>query len=427
MDSDQLTQQSPRRVAIYTFSYAPLMTGISAVVHERIEVLLRMGHSVHLVHPDTSQRRISSNGMYGLSGLHKLGNFTSATFPTVNNPLRRSWPEAASHRVWNDTEKLMGFQPDLILVDDAAGLFGASSVCLGGFKKSVGVECGNRLGIPVINLIHGDWRTCAEAYVGRFAVSLGWPMIKRIMRPVTTEYDLNLSPSQYLRHRYDDFYHHRIEHVHFVGVDCEAFKPLNASHNPAIETDAPIIVNSGRVVHEKNILDLMAAFRDVRQHVPNARLVILGDGPLLRKVRRIGTANFGDSVITPGAVFGDTLKWWLARADVYWTASLAENFSVGILEALASGTPVVTYAAGGNVEQVEHEVSGLHCEPRRAADLALQTVRLLDDEKFRLQLSHGARRRALTFSNERCVQRLLTRVLGDTGPVQSEDVKKSAA
>lgn len=391
------------------------MTGISAIVHDRIEVLLRSGHHVHLIHPETSGWKIESAGMYGLADLLALGNFSSSTFPTVKNPVRSSWPEAASFRVWDEIEKLGSFVPDLILVDDAPGIFGAASACLGGYKRSVGVECGRRFQAPVLNLIHGDWRSYAEQHVGRFAVSLCWPMIKWRMSRVTHEYDLNISPSAYLASRYADFYHNRIEHIQFHGVNCSDFRPENISMGVMSDVEGPVIVSSGRVAREKNVLDLLRAFQQVRKVVPNATLVVLGDGPLLPKLRQMADREFGSAVQTPGAVFGDALKWWLARADVYWTASLTENFSMGILEALASGTPVVTYSAGGNIEQVEDEISGLHCSPCVPGQLAKNAVRLLQDSDLRSRLSDAARQRALVFSNVRCVDLLMQRVFGDSG------------
>ena len=420
MDPSTIFQEIPsRRVAIFTFSYAPLMTGISAIVHDRIEVLLRAGHSVHLVHPDTSNCRIDSVGMYGLSDLEALGNFSSATFRTVRNPVRHSWPEAASFRVWNELEKLESFEPDLILVDDAPGIFGAASACIGGYKRSIGVACGRHFRVPVLNLIHGDWRSYAEQHVGRFAVGLCWPLIKMRMRRVTVEYDLNISPSAYLASRYADFYRDRIEHIQFHGVNCDDFKPDNIKCSVMSDMAGPVIVSSGRVAREKNVLDLLVAFRHVKKVIPAATLVVLGDGPLLPKLRQMADAEFGTAVRTPGAVFGDALKWWLARADVYWTASVTENFSMGILEALASGTPVVTYSAGGNIEQVEDGISGLHAIPSVPAELADRAIRLLQDDDLRSRLSDGARQRALVFSNERCVQRLMNRVFGKTGLLPS--------
>ena len=400
----------PKRIAIATYSYAPLMTGISAIVNDRIEVLLRAGHIVHLLHPDTSQWNIQSKGMYGLSDLQSLGNFSASTFPTVKNPFRRSMPDAASYHRWNDTEEFAKFSPELILVDEAAGLFGAASACLTGYKKPVGVEYGNHHNIPVVNLNHTDWRGYAEQYVGRTAVRMCWSLVKKRMRALTCGYRINLSPSRFLASRYLDFYQSPLEHICFHGVNCEVYRPENAQLPAALDSSTPIIVNSGRVAPEKNVMQLLTEFRELRKRVPKVKLVLLGDGPLLPKIRRIVEAEFKDSVLTPGAVFGDVLKWWLARADVYWTASTTENFSMGILEAMASGAPVVTYAAGGNTEQVEHEKSGMIAQLSVPFDFANQTERILNDRDFRSQLRQGARARALEFSNDVCVNRLLQRV-----------------
>ena len=105
------------------------MTGISSLVHERICCLLERGYIVRLFHPQVpSGDESSSPGSVGLHELQEFDNFSSVAFPTVRNPLRRSVPDPASHRVWNDSELLRDFAPDVITVDEAAGLYGAARV-----------------------------------------------------------------------------------------------------------------------------------------------------------------------------------------------------------------------------------------------------------------------------------------------------------
>ncbi len=417
------------RIAIFTFSYAPLMTGISAVVHDRIVYLLKQGHAVHLVHPEVkSDGENVSIGMYGLAELRALGSFSSNTFPTTKNPFQPLWPEAASYRKWNDSELISDFKPDVILVDEAAGLFGASSIGLAGYRRAVGTEYARRHGIPTVNLLHGDWKSYAEYYVGKRVTAMGWPLIKYWMKDFVCAYDINISPSIYMRQRYDDLYRGRLEHLYTHGVNCVDYSPENIRFNPVPEHDGPLIIFTGRTAYEKNVFQLLKSFEAVHRQRPDALLAILGRGPLLKKLRLLAAREFGKAVHIPGAVFGNELKGWYARADVYWTASTTENYSMGILEALASGTPVVTVAAGGNIEQVEHGKSGFHCRANEPEDMARLTLDIFADTELKLKLSQGARHRGHELSNERSVERLLGRIREHVGiPYRSDSFERKAA
>jgi glycosyltransferase involved in cell wall biosynthesis len=144
----------------------------------------------------------------------------------------------------------------------------------------------------------------------------------------------------------------------------------------------------------------------VQASCPSARLAVLGRGPLLNKLRK-AARPFGDRLLVPGAVFGEQLKGWYARANVYWTASRTENFSAGILESLASGTPVVAAAAGGNTEQVQNGISGFLVPVNNACAMAERTMEILKNPELQRCMSIAARERALELSLENATDRLL--------------------
>lgn len=408
MSGTEITSShSPLRIASFTFSYLPMMTGISSLVHERIACLLKRGHTVRLFHPQVPTGDEShACGSTGLDELAKLGDFSAVSFPTVRNPLRRSFPEAASHRVWDDRRLLEDFGPDVITVDEAAGLFGAASGWLKGYGKPVGIRYAQKHQIPCVNLLQTDWQGYCEHYVGATAFRLAVPAVRRIMRPVVTGYDSNLTPSRFLSERNRAIYGERVEYLGFHGVDCERFCPENICFNPVPADQSPIILSAGRIAREKSILQLLRAFKQVLLEIPDAKLIVLGRGPLLKSFRRKAAA-FGDSVVVPGAVFGDQLKGWYARANVYWTASTTENFSAGIMESLASGTPVIAAAAGGNVEQIVDGVSGYLVAPKDPSELAQKTTSLLLDAPRLSRMSQAARIRALELSLENSTEHLL--------------------
>ena len=384
-----------------------MMTGISSLVHERISCLLERGYIVRLFHPQVpSGDESSSPGSVGLHELQEFDNFSSVAFPTVRNPLRRSFPDPASHRVWNDSELLRDFAPDVITVDEAAGLYGAASGWLRGYGQPVGVRYARQHGIPCVNLMQTDWQGYCEHYMGVAPFRLLVPLVRKLMKPLAAGYDANLSPSRFLMERNQAIYSNGVKHLSFHGVDTDRFTPDNIRFNPLPDDDQPLILSTGRIAREKTVWQLLQAFRCVQASCPSARLAVLGRGPLLNKLRK-AARPFGDRLLVPGAVFGEQLKGWYARANVYWTASRTENFSAGILESLASGTPVVAAAAGGNTEQVQNGISGFLVPVNNACTMAERTMEILKNPELQRCMSIAARERALELSLENATDRLL--------------------
>lgn len=396
------------RIAVFTYSYFPTMTGISTLVHERIACLLRQNHTVRLFYPQILKGDESvSEGVSGLQELQSLGRFSSVAFPSVPNPLRRSFPEAASWRVWDDTELLRDFTPDVITVDEAAGLYGASSGWLCGYRRPIGVRYAKQFDVPCVNLLQTDWQGYMEHFTGRLPFRLLLPAVRMAMKPVAAGYDANLTPSVYLRNQNRAVYKDRVEHLAFHGVDCDRFTPANSRFGRPVEDTSPLILSTCRIAPEKNVWRLLEAFKHVLTEMPMARLAILGRGPLLPRLRK-EVPNFGNRLLLPGAVFGDDLKAWYARADVYWTASKTENFSAGILESLASSTPVIAAAAGGNVEQVVNGVSGHLVRVNDSQEMARRTTELLRNPEQLAAMSIAAREQAIVLSLEPATDRLVT-------------------
>jgi len=130
------------------------------------------------------------------------------------------------------------------------------------------------------------------------------------------------------------------------GIDADQFSddvdPAALSHF-GLPADAQIILFMSRIHPVKGIERLLDAFLQVAHALPRAYLVIAGPdelnmGPELR--RRASAAGLSKRVVFTGMVVGAVKKALLARADIFCLPSEAEGFSIAILEALASGTPV---------------------------------------------------------------------------------------
>jgi len=152
-----------------------------------------------------------------------------------------------------------------------------------------------------------------------------------------------------------------VENVDIVplGVEVGEFAP--AKRDPALRRklgladDQPLLIYVGRLDGEKKPDVVAEAFRELPDAL-GAKLVLLGEGPLKEQI-----ASFGDKrIIMPGYVSSRTeIARWLASADIYVSGMADETFGVSIVEAQASGLPVVGVEAGAMIDRVDQTVGRL--------------------------------------------------------------------
>ena len=119
--------------------------------------------------------------------------------------------------------------------------------------------------------------------------------------------------------------------------------------------DQPLLIYVGRLDGEKKPDIVAEAFRRL-PHELGARLVLIGEGPLREEIAALGD----DRIILPGYLKNRAeLARWLASADIYVSAMADETFGVSIVEAQASGLPVVGVAAGAMVDRVSDSIGRL--------------------------------------------------------------------
>ena len=120
-----------------------------------------------------------------------------------------------------------------------------------------------------------------------------------------------------------------------------------------------------------------------------------GTGPtdFADELRRDAAERLGDRVLFTGR--RSDIPDIMRAVDVVVMASVAEPFGLSALEAMACGTPVIGTAAGGLVEFVEHEVTGLLVPPLESEPIARAIERVLGDDELRNRMILEAERRAV--------------------------------
>ncbi|MDQ6765426.1 MAG: glycosyltransferase family 1 protein, partial [Verrucomicrobiota bacterium] len=181
------------------------------------------------------------------------------------------------------------------------------------------------------------------------------------------------------------------------GLDTELFQPSRRDpkfwERFGVSGDQVRLLYVGRISKEKDLDVLAAAYQRLREADLPVKLLMVGDGPYVK--------TFGELV--PDAVFtgylgGDELARAYASADIFVFPSTTDTFGNVIIEAQASGLPVVVSDIGGPKELVEDGVSGFVTKAHDAAEFARATTELVRDKALRVRMGACARERVVNRS-----------------------------
>ncbi len=200
------------------------------------------------------------------------------------------------------------------------------------------------------------------------------------------------------------------EKVHYnpYGIDCRQF----AGAEPA--SASPVFLAVGRFVEKKGPQLTIQAFARVHREHPEARLRIIGDGPLLAECRALAQQLGVVDAVTflgpqPRSVVREEMR--LARCFVQHSLEAAsgdsEGTPVAVLEAGASGLPVVSTRHGGIPDVVIEGKTGLLVDERDVDGMATEMLRMIEKPELAARMGEAARRRIeTTFSQDRSLGRL---------------------
>lgn len=180
--------------------------------------------------------------------------------------------------------------------------------------------------------------------------------------------------------------------VLYIGIDPDKF-PLGPI--PITKRDLRVLF-VGRLVEKKGCRYLIEAMAEVQKLIPSARLIVIGDGPERGRLEQMSLRT-GVRAEFLGAQLNAEVKKQLDQARVFCLPSVtaengdAEGFGLVILEAQASGVPVVSSARGGVEEAIKDGVTGFAFEERDVGALTSKLVAALSDDDLASKISSNGR------------------------------------
>ena len=243
-------------------------------------------------------------------------------------------------------------------------------------------------GLPVVVHVHADHHYEPKAYprfvqVLDHALAAGTQHVLAISRAVSRF----AVASQGFRPEQVEVMHNPVDLSRFRPLDAAARRTVREALG--IERDVPVVICVARFDPVKGVDLLIEAWREIASTIPQAVLLLVGDGPLREALaERIRATGLDTSVRFLG--YRSDVEAVLRAADLCVVPSRSEGFSLAALEAMATGLPVVATRVGGLPEVVRDGETGVLVEPDNPPALAKAVIRLLADATLRTALAAAA-------------------------------------
>lgn len=352
------------KIVIVTETFLPATDGIVTRLTKAIDYMTRCGHEVIVIAPDMGDMPTNYQDA-------KIYAMPARKFSVYK---QRPWPLPT--RLVKDI--LMDFQPDIVHAVNPIAL------------AASGVKYAIDLQLPLICSFHTNLADSLE----RYHLSLLKPLLWAYLRRMHNSAPINLVTSQAM---FDLLHDHGIKGLELlpIGVDLEKRDPKYYSDSMRSiltnnQPDKKLLIFVGQLAAEKEIQTLKPLL-DKRDDVC---LAIIGDGSDKKKLEAI----FKDSqTVFTGLLDGQQLSAAYASADAFVSPVISETLGTEIIEAMASGTPVIAAESKPALEQITPHRNGLIYQ-RANIDSLIACVDILAEEEAIKKMTAGGRVFADRFS-----------------------------
>jgi glycosyltransferase involved in cell wall biosynthesis len=352
------------KIAIFTDTFHPEINGLARTLKQLTNYLDEQNISYKVFAPDSQTNEYVSN---------QIRHFKSYSF-FLYPDCRLAFPN-----LFKIKSELQDFNPDLIHVATPFNL----GLC--------GVYLAKKLSIPLIGSYHTNFDYYLQFYNLKFLSRFLWKYLNWFHKPCKKI----LVPShetltQLNRHGFTNL------EIWSGGVDCQVFHPYYDKKTIRDRfgfTKKYLLTYVGRLAPEKDVDTLLAIAKSLPSEINDQiQWCVIGDGPLRDQLQLEAPAN----MTFTGYVTGEKLAQMYSVSDLFVFPSPTETFGNVVIEALASGTPVITANSGGVKDMIKAGVTGYLCETGNVQEFINAILQLLENDSLRKQIGFEGRNYALT-------------------------------
>lgn len=365
------------RIAYFTDTYLPQINGVTNTLGKLGGYLSSHNIKHKFFAPEYAQSQKVNNDS-------PVKRFRSISFPLYPE-CRLSIP--LYHKMCAEVDK---FNPDIIHLMTPLGI---------GF---MGLRYANEKGIPAVSSFTTNFDSYLKYYKLEFFEELVWSYFKWFHANCKANFCPSNETLNVLKGK-------GIENLRIMtrGIDTAMFNPerRNQEFRKKFNTgDKLLFLYVGRIALEKDLDIMVDSINEINSMHPDAaQFVFVGDGPYTSVIKEKAPNN----VFTTGYLKGKELAEAYASCDVFAFPSGTETLGNVVLEAMASGLPVIAVNSGGVKDNVKDGYNGIMCEYRSVNSFTSAISRFITDKELIKQLGENARDYTMKKSWESVFEQLL--------------------
>lgn len=343
------TTDTTLKVSLVTETWSPEINGVARTLGRLVDGLLLQGCQVELVRPSRNHADCAAT-------THGYAEFLTPGLPIPFYPeLRFGIPASVSlARHWSDD------RPHVVHIA-TEGPLGYSAM-----------RAAHKLGLPVCTTFHTNF----DAYSQHYRIDWLRDTITRYLRHFHNRAEMTLAPTRQMATELVRTGYQRVD-VLSRGVDTVLFNPAHRSEDLRRQWGAGpetlVVAYVGRLAPEKNLDLVIGAHAVLSARHADVRMLWVGDGPLRRHLNARHPRHLHAGMRT-----GADLAAHYASADLFLFPSLTETFGNVVLEALASGLPVVAFDHAAATDVIRDGINGRLAAAGDAAAFSAAAASLAD-------------------------------------------------
>ena len=357
------------RISILTPTFLPRVGGAEVVVFELAKQLINYGHDVNIITPKWLKgpkwlRKEETNGI-------EIFRFN------------------IKRRIWKFIDPFFHLQP--LLKEMSPDILNAHYVSPTGFG---GFFWSKIMGIPSVFTLHGE-----DIYDPIYSVP---KVLQRLMKGVLRNCSDITAISSFVKNIVVRKFSISEERIKVIpnGVNTKKFAPYcNGTairEKYHIKDNELLVLTVQRLHPRKAVQYFLKVISKISKSEDRMRFMIVGDGPEKLKLMKLSRIlKIEDKLIFTGFVPDSTLPSYYAACDIFTLHTLYEGLGVVLLEAIASGKPVVTTIAGGTTDIIQDGVNGLLVKPRDIKAFTNAVLILANNKDLRTKMGERGREMAV--------------------------------
>ena len=371
------------KIGFFTDTYLPQVNGVVTSIESFRQELERQGHEVYIFCPRADQEEATKRVVRFPSIKFVFQPEYHVSLPFTRHLLRDFWEK--------ELDVIHAHTPFSL------GLLGYYYAYI---KK-----------VPFIYTYHTLYPEYVKSYVWRGRL-ITPKMVAKITAIFSNRCDLNIAPSEKIKKLLKSYGVKKPIKVLSTGIKVEKFnkkvRPNNFRDRYKIEPDENVLLYVGRLGQEKNIEFLIKTFFVLKQNRQKLKLLIVGDGPAKRSLENLAK-NYGlkKDIIFTGYLSPREIIKANQSADLFVFASKTDTQGLVILEAAASGLPIVAVKDDAFIKILINKANGFVVK-QNVEEFNQKVLKILDNKKLYYRMSKKSVKIAKNFSIEKQTEQLLS-------------------